>query len=121
MAWLISSIGPFDESVEQWSAYTKRFDYFVLANKIKAEAIVPIFLSVMGMKTFNRLWSLTQPQKPGNKSYQEIVGLLEDHYSPKPLIVAERFRFHKRNQHGGKSLSIYGRVETIIIVSLASH
>lgn len=57
MAGLIGCIGPFDESVEQWSAYTERFDYFVLANEIKNEAIVPTFLSVMGVKTFNLLRS----------------------------------------------------------------
>mgnify|MGYP003282640499 CR=1 FL=1 len=29
MAALIGNIGPFDESVEQWSSYTERFEYFV--------------------------------------------------------------------------------------------
>lgn len=105
MAGLIGSIGSFDESIEQWSAYTERFDYFVLANEIKEGAIVPTFLSVMGVQTFNLLQSLTQPDKPGDKSYQEIVRLLKDHYSPKPLIIAERFRFHKRNQQDGESIS----------------
>ncbi|KAL1255339.1 hypothetical protein QQF64_013400 [Cirrhinus molitorella] len=105
MAGLIGSIGSFDESIEQWSAYTERFDYFVLANEIKVEAIVPTFLTVMGVKTFNLLRSLTQPDKPGDKSYQELVSLLKEHNSPKPLIIAERFRFHKRNQQGGESIS----------------
>lgn len=59
----------------------------------------------MGVKTFNLLRSLTQPQKPGDKSYDEIVGLLKDHYSPKPLIIAERFRFHKRNQQDGEGFA----------------
>uniref|UniRef100_A0A3B3R045 ribonuclease H n=1 Tax=Paramormyrops kingsleyae TaxID=1676925 RepID=A0A3B3R045_9TELE len=54
---------------------------------------------------FNLLRSLTQPDKPGDKSYQEIVRLLKEHYSPKPLIIAERFRFHKRNQQDGESIS----------------
>lgn len=73
MAGLIGSIGSFDKSTEQWSAYTERFDYFVLANEIKEGAIVPTFLSVMGLKMSNLLRSLTQPDKPGVSSSQEIV------------------------------------------------
>lgn len=44
MAGLIGSIGPCDESVEQWSACIECFDYLVLGNEIKAEDIVPTFL-----------------------------------------------------------------------------
>ena len=46
-----------------------------------------------------------QPDKPGDKSHDEIVTILGNHYSPKPLINAERFRFHKRNLEEGESVS----------------
>lgn len=105
MAALVGNIGPFDESTEQWSSYTERFEYFVLANKIKQEVLVPTFLSVMGGKTFNLLRSLVQPEKPGDKDYNDIVKILKNHFAPKPLIIAERFRFHKRNQEDGESVS----------------
>ncbi|KAK7909596.1 hypothetical protein WMY93_014280 [Mugilogobius chulae] len=74
-------------------------------NKIDAEVLVPTFLSVVGGKTFNLLRSLVQPAKPGDKTYAEIVEILKDHYAPKPLIIAERFRFHKRNQEDGESVA----------------
>ena len=32
---------------------------------------------------------------------------MKDHLSPKPLIIAERFKFYKRNQHEGKSVAQY--------------
>lgn len=95
MAGVIGSIGPFDESIEQWSSYTERFDYFVVANGISDDKIVPTFLTVIGPKTFNLLRSLLQPVRPGNKTYKEIVDTLTGHFSPKPLVIAERFRFHK--------------------------
>ena len=59
----------------------------------------------MGGTTFNLLRSLVQPDKPGDKSYEEIVTILGNHYSPKPLIITERFRFHKSNQEEGESVS----------------
>ena len=107
MAGVIGSIGPFDESTEQWSSYTERFGYFVAANEIQDDKLVPIFLSVIGPKTFNLLRSLLQPAKPGNKSFTEIVDTLTKHFSPKPLVIAERFRFHKRNQEEGESVTMF--------------
>ncbi|KAL7856631.1 hypothetical protein SRHO_G00155300 [Serrasalmus rhombeus] len=98
MAGIVGSIGPFDASVEQWSSYTERFDYFVLANGIEGDKIVPTFLSVMGR-------SLVQPAKPGSKTYGTIVEILSGHFSSKPLVIAERFRFHKRSQEEGESIA----------------
>lgn len=69
--------------------------------------IVPTFLSVMGPNTFNLLCNWLQPAKPGNKSYKEIVDTLTGHFSPKPLVIAERFRFHKRNQDEGESVTMF--------------
>lgn len=117
MAALVGNIGPFDENTEQWSSYTERFEYFVLANKIKTDLLVPTFLSVVGGKTFNLLRSLVQPAKPGDKSFNEIVEILRNHYAPKPLIIAERFRFHKRNQQEGESVAQF----VAILKQLSEH
>ncbi|XP_048059455.1 uncharacterized protein K02A2.6-like [Megalobrama amblycephala] len=107
MAGVIGNIGHFDENVEQWSSYTERFEYFLQANAIEGEKIVPTFLSVMGAKTFTLLRSLVQPAKPGEKTYAEIVAVLSAHFSPKPLVIAERFRFHKRNQEEGETVTMF--------------
>uniref|UniRef100_A0AAR2L2Q9 Retrotransposon gag domain-containing protein n=1 Tax=Pygocentrus nattereri TaxID=42514 RepID=A0AAR2L2Q9_PYGNA len=107
MAVLTGSFGPFDESVETWEAYTERFDFFVAANSIKDEVKVVTFLSVMGAKVFSLLRSLVQPEKPGNMSYTDVVKVLDSRYSPKPLQIAERFRFHKQNQEEGETIAQY--------------
>ncbi len=105
MAGLVGQIGPYDETVEQWSSYTERFDYFVKANGIKDEVLVSTFLSVMGSKTYNLLHSLVQPNKPSDCLFKDILALLQEHYAPKPLIIAERFRFHERNPVAGESIA----------------
>lgn len=86
-------------------------------NKIQDDVMVPTFLSVMGGKTFNLLRSLVQPAKPGDKSYNEIVTILKNHYSPKPLVIAERFRFHKRNQEEGESVAQF----VAVLKQLSEH
>ncbi len=107
MAGVIGSIGPFDESAEQWSSYKECFDYFVMTNEITVEKLMPTFLSVMGPKTFNLLRNLLQPVKPGSKTYKELVDTLTHYFSPRPLVIAERFRFHRRNQDEGECVNMF--------------
>ncbi|XP_060799470.1 uncharacterized protein K02A2.6-like [Neoarius graeffei] len=61
----------------------------------------------MGPKTYGLLRSLVAPVTPGEKSYEDIVTVLKDHFTPKPLVIAERFRFHKRNQGEGETIAQY--------------
>ena len=44
---------------------------------------------------------------PAQKTLTEIVKILQEHLSPKPLVIAERFRFHKRSQLEGESISSF--------------
>lgn len=50
MTGVLGNLGPFDDSVEQWSAYTERFEFFVAANGISDGKKVATFLTVMGAK-----------------------------------------------------------------------
>ncbi|KAK3738182.1 hypothetical protein QZH41_019573 [Actinostola sp. cb2023] len=54
-----------------------------------------------------QLLSNRAPDKPSSKSFSEIVAVLEKHLSPKPLVIAQRFRFHKRNQMEGENINTY--------------
>ena len=47
------------------------------------------------------------PDKQKEKSYDELCNALKEHYSPKPLIIAERFKFYKREQKEGEAVAAY--------------
>ena len=103
----LGNIGEFASTNERWDAYLERFEQFVSANNIKEEKKSAVLLSVIGGKTYNILHSLTSPDKPGSKSYQEIVKLLAEHFAPKPIVIAERYRFHKCVQGSDQSVNSY--------------
>jgi len=44
---------------------------------------------------------------PSSKSYDELKAILSAHFKPKTLVIAEHFRFYKRNQHDNESISDY--------------
>lgn len=66
-----------------------------------------VFLSVVGGKTYSLLRDLLAPAKPQNQTQIELFEALKRHYEPKPLIIAERFSFHKRNQGPTESIAEY--------------
>jgi len=47
------------------------------------------------------------PEKPATKEYDAIVEALQAHLDPKPIVIAERFKFHRRNQRDGESVAQY--------------
>lgn len=95
----------FDNAVEEWTTYVERLDQYCVANDIPEGKKVAVLLSVMGAKTYNLLRSLLAPTKPADKAYKDIVAVLQTHLNPKPLVIAERFRFHKRNQLKTESIA----------------
>ena len=107
MAGRLGQMDCFDSTVEDWSTYVKRLEQYCVANDVKDEKKVAVLLSFVGAKTYNLLRSLTAPAKPSEKTFKENVDLLKGHLNPKPLVIAERYRFHKRDQQKNESIAEY--------------
>jgi hypothetical protein len=107
MAGRIGRIEPFDEGVESWDCYSERLGQYFIVNDVADEKQVPALLSLIGGKTHGILRDLTAPARPSTKTFDVLVGLLKDHLCPKPLLIAKRFRFHKRDQNEGETVREY--------------
>ena len=107
MAGHIGKIGEFDPGLEEWSSYLERLNHYFAANGVANDKKRDTFLCCIGRETFSLLRALVAPEKPGDKTYQELCDALTAHLAPKPLVIAERFRFHKRVQKEGESIKVY--------------
>ena len=103
----IGKIDVFDETQESWETYVERVQHFFAANDVDDEHKVPTLLSLIESKTYSLLKDLLLPEKPADKNFEEIVSTLQKHLNPKPLEIAERFRFYKRNQQEEESVLSY--------------
>ena len=100
------NMGEFKESEESWTEYTERLEQYFATNEIKGEKKQQaILLSVCGSKTYGLICNLLQPQKPGDARLKEILEKLESHFSPKPSVIVERFKFHSRHQLEGENVA----------------
>jgi len=103
----IGQMQEFDPANDRISTYLERVQLFFLANGIEDEKRVPVLLSVIGGKTYALLSDLLAPAKPASKSFDELKEVLRKHYEPKPVIIAERFQFHRRNQAANETVTEY--------------
>ena len=100
-------INEFCPDNETLSVYLERVDLFFAANNVPDENKVPLFLTVIRATAYSVLHNLVAPASPKSKSFEELVTALKLHYEPKPLIIAERFHFYRRNQASGESIAEY--------------
>ena len=66
-----------------------------------------IFLTSVGATTYTLLKNLVSPQKPQELELKALVALLKTHYQPKIIVIAERFRFYKRQQRDSETIAAY--------------
>ena len=96
--------------------YVECAQLFFTVNDIPDRKNTHVLLSVVGGSTYWLLCNLVVPARPKDKSFTEIVEVLKAHFEPKPIVVAEWYRFHRREQAPGESVTEYA-VELCRLVS----
>ena len=118
---LLSAIGEFEPVTETFTVYSDRLDQFFVANNIGSyptgaseaiiaaaeKKIVTVMISVIGKKTYSILRDLCRPVNPKDKTFEQLSELLQQHFKPKRLEVAESYRFHRCFQEDNETVSVY--------------
>ena len=72
----------FQPKNEKVSAYLEHVELYFAANNITGRR-VPIFLSVIGAKTYSLLQDLLAPTNPKEKSFDELAAVLKKRFEPR--------------------------------------
>ena len=89
MSSLLGRIDEFDGTKEDWPQYVERVDHFFDVNGITDVDKKSAFLAVIGPTTYALVRNLVSPAKPGEKSYDELVKILKEHYRRKQSSVLD--------------------------------
>ena len=96
---VIGKLQSFEPGNEDWLLYTERLEQFFVANNIEDDKRkVAVLLTALGASAYALLRNLVGPAKPATKKYDELVKAMKDHLQPKPIVIAERFKFHRRTK-----------------------
>lgn len=104
---LFGNIEAFNPKATNWKEYAERVEMYLYANDIQEKKQVAVFLTIIGGETYMLLQNLVSPEKPGDKTIRELMGILNTRLNPTPIIIAEQFKFYQRTQQEGETLSHY--------------
>ena len=108
MAAKVGKVEPFNPGQDDWLLYTECLEQFFIANEMTEDKKkVATLLTAIGATGYALLRSLVAPTKPGDKKYDKLVKTMKDHLNPKPIVIAERFKFYRRNQGEGETVAQY--------------
>ena len=102
---MIGRINEYCPESELLSLYLKRVNAFFSANEINDKKKVPVFLGLIGSKIYSILKNLVAPKLPRENTFEQLVAALKEHFEPKPLVIMERFHFHRQEQVEEESIN----------------
>ena len=100
----------FNSATTSINRYLERLEQYFVANSVPADSAEShkrraILISVIGAKAYNVLLDLCSPIPPSEKTYAQLTTILKNHFAPKKLVIAERYRFHNCTQREGESVT----------------
>lgn len=66
-----------------------------------------VFLILIGGEAYNTLKDLLSPNLPSAKTYAELKEALRNHYCPKKLVIAERYKFYSAQQDPAEDIKSF--------------
>src|SRR5277367_1033151 len=92
-----------------WKIFKSRLEQFFVSNDISDVAMKrAMLLSQTGEELANKLWDLATPNDPQEKTYLELIELLDKYFLPPDNKLRARFNFHSRSRLPGEKVSEFG-------------
>ena len=92
------NISSFDPETETWTSYCERLGFYITAKDLtrNEEKKKAILLSVCGASTYDLMKNLLQRENIADKTYNELIAVLGNHYEPKQSVIVQRYNFNTR-------------------------
>lgn len=110
----IGAIKEFNPDHDEWPLYIELLGHYFAANAIASEHRQrSILLSLVGLRSYRALCSAIYPDKPGDRTYDQLCQLLATHFAP-VIIYHERAQFYAAIKGDAESVAeYYGRLQRL--------
>ncbi|XP_063829223.1 uncharacterized protein LOC135078624 [Ostrinia nubilalis] len=103
----IGNIKEFNLNTDTWSSYIKRIKAFFTVNNIKVNVQTSYLITLVGNETYDLMTVLCSPDEPENKTFDELVDIVEKHINPKASDMAERMKLRACLQNQSETVNEY--------------
>ncbi|XP_074029274.1 uncharacterized protein [Leptinotarsa decemlineata] len=92
---LLGTINTFDPNNSDFTVFSERLSQFFIANKVNDKGQKKaILLNSLSEQCYVLLRNLCVPDLPNSKNYDDLLILLENHFSPVKSFFAQRMKFY---------------------------
>lgn len=107
----------FSPNVSPWNEWKERLEIHFCEIDATGEGIKKTtLLKSIGNEAYSLLRALCDPKLPTEKTYQELCGILEQHYMPPVIIFRERQNFYSATKNSDESVTNwYARVKHLAL------
>ena len=102
---MYGTLSKYNPHMQFWENYAEVMGHYFAANDIKEDKKKhAIFLASVGDKIYALIKSLCQPGSPGDKKFGELVELVQEHFTPKPSEIVQRYKFYTCTRQAGETV-----------------
>ncbi|XP_071574685.1 uncharacterized protein [Temnothorax nylanderi] len=103
----IGSIEAFNPRETDITSYMERIEMLFACNEVTGNKKVSLLLTLIGGEAYGVLKDLLAPTLPITLTFERLRSELESHYSPKRLVIAERYKFYSAMQETNEDVKVY--------------
>lgn len=81
-----------------WPIYQDRLEQYFAANMIESDRRVAVLLTSIGDQTYKILRDVCDPDPPSSKSYEQLITILRNQFSPRTSVFRSRILFYSLMQ-----------------------
>ncbi|XP_075535010.1 uncharacterized protein LOC142570519 [Dermacentor variabilis] len=94
-----------DDGEEDFMSCVEIFNHYWKVTQNKDDSLKKCaFITAVGKRPYKTVRDLLLPAKPKDKSFDEIIAVLREHFSPGSKVIAETFKFNRRYQVEGETI-----------------
>lgn len=103
---VLGSLEPFVPG-NNFEEYLERLQQFFMLNEVQENKKVSFLITFLGQEAYSLLRKLTLPESPTTKTYEMLITILREHFAPEINVIAEHYKFHKKEQPEGETIGDY--------------
>lgn len=113
---MIGELPTFYAGSSDWQIYTERLEQFFEVNEIPAEKKKALLLTSVGDDTYKTLRDVCHPQLPKDKTFDELIELLNKQYVVRTSVFRVRVKFYLAKQDTHETIAQwFARIKNLSI------
>ncbi|XP_037292810.1 uncharacterized protein LOC119188862 [Manduca sexta] len=104
MSNYIGNLSVFDHKIHDWDVFKGQLTHFIVLNNIPDGHKSAVLLTNLSEESYRLIRNLVYPKKLEESTYNELVKLLDGHFTPKKSTFVDRAKFYEAIKSDGESI-----------------